>query len=123
MFTNNLTNLILNADSYKTSHYLQYPPNSEYVSSYVEARRGDYPVVFFGLQAFVKEYLITPITQKDIDDAQAVIVAHGLPFNRDGWQRLLDKHQGRLPLRIQAVAEGSIIPTGNVLCQVVNTDP
>lgn len=54
MYTGNLNNLILNSDSYKTSHWLQYPPGSEYMSSYVEARKGDHDVLFFGLQALSK---------------------------------------------------------------------
>ena len=84
MYTSNFNNLILNSDSYKTSHWVQYPAGSEYMSSYVEARKGDYDVVFFGLQAFIKEYLSTPITQQDIDEAELVIQAHGLTFNRAG---------------------------------------
>ncbi len=52
MYSSNFNNLILNSDSYKTSHWLQYPPDSQYMSSYVEARKGDHDVVFFGLQAF-----------------------------------------------------------------------
>ncbi|PNK61307.1 nicotinate phosphoribosyltransferase [Psychrobacter sp. FDAARGOS_221] len=123
MYTSNLTNLILNADSYKTSHWLQYPPNSEYMSSYVEARKGDIDVLFFGLQAYIKEYLAKPITVADIDEAETVITAHGLPFNRQGWERLVEKHGGYLPVRIQAVPEGSIIPVSNVVCQIINTDP
>lgn len=123
MFTNNLANLILNADSYKASHWLQYPPHSEYMSSYIEARRGDYPVVFFGLQAFIKEYLSKPLTTQNIDEAETMITAHGLPFNRAGWETIVSKHNGYLPIRIQAVAEGSIIPVSNVVCQIVNTDP
>ncbi len=126
MFTNNFNNFILNTDSYKTSHWLQYPPNTEYVSSYIEARGGNNSfenVLFFGLQAYIKEYLSKPITQSDIDEAKTIFSAHGVPFNEAGWQRLIDKHQGYLPLRIQAVPEGMVIPTGQVLCQVVNTDP
>lgn len=126
MFTNNFNNFILNTDSYKTSHWLQYPPNTEYVSSYIEARGGNNSfenVLFFGLQAYIKEYLSKPITQSDIDEAKVIFSAHGVPFNEAGWQRLIDKHQGYLPLRIQAVPEGMVIPTGQVLCQVVNTDP
>ncbi|WP_338412154.1 nicotinate phosphoribosyltransferase [Psychrobacter raelei] len=123
MFTANFNNLILNSDSYKTSHWLQYPPGSEYMSSYVEARKGDYDVVFFGLQAFIKEYLNKPITTADIDDAELVIKAHGLPFNRSGWERLVEKHNGYLPIRIQAVPEGSLVPVSNVVCQIINTDP
>lgn len=123
MYTSNLNNLILNSDSYKTSHWVQYPSGSEYLSSYIEARKGDYDVVFFGLQAFIKEYLSTPITHQDIDEAEKVIQAHGLTFNRAGWEHLIEKHDGYLPLRIQAVPEGSIVPVSNVVCQVINTDP
>jgi len=44
------TNPILNVDSYKTSHFLQYPPGAEIVSSYIESRGGRYAdSVFFGL--------------------------------------------------------------------------
>ncbi|MFW2176736.1 MULTISPECIES: nicotinate phosphoribosyltransferase [unclassified Moraxella] len=127
MFSQNFSNLILNTDSYKTSHWVQYPPNTEYVSSYIEARGTSTNafdnVLFFGLQAFLKEYLTKPITQTDIDEAKTVLTAHGVPFNETGWQRLLDKYDGYLPLRIQAVPEGTVVATGQVLCQVVNTDP
>ncbi|MBP2279938.1 nicotinamide phosphoribosyltransferase [Psychrobacter sp. PL19] len=123
MYTSNLNNLILNSDSYKTSHWVQYPAGSEYLSSYVEARGGDYDVVFFGLQAFIKEYLSTPITHQDIDEAEKIIHAHGLTFNRVDWERLVDKHGGYLPLRIEAIPEGTIAPVSNVVCQIVNTDP
>ena len=85
MYTSNLSNLILNSDSYKTSHWLQYPPGSEYMSSYVEARKGDYDVVFFGLQAYIKEYLSTPITTSDIDEAELVIKHMAYPLTaQDG---------------------------------------
>lgn len=33
------------------------------------------------------------------------------------------KHDGRLPIRIKAVPEGRIVPRGNVLFTVENTDP
>ena len=63
-------NPILNVDSYKTSHYLQYPPGAEVVSSYVESRGGDYDqTVFFGLQVFLKECLSKPITREHIEEA------------------------------------------------------
>lgn len=126
-FSTNFNNFILNTDSYKTSHWVQYPPNTEYVSSYIEARGASTNafdnVLFFGLQAFLKEYLSKPITQADIDEAKIVLSAHGVPFNEAGWQRLLEVHDGYLPLRIQALPEGTVVPTGQVLCQVMNTDP
>ncbi len=118
-------NLILNTDSYKHSHFLQYPPNTEYISSYIEARENsdfDYSM-FFGLQAFLKETLSKPITQVDIAEAEMIVTAHGLPFNRRGWQMILDKHAGFLPIEIQALPEGSVVRAGTPMVQVVNTDP
>lgn len=117
-------NLILNIDSYKASHYLQYPPKTEFVSSYIESRGGKYAEgVFFGLQIFLKQYLSKPISAADIDEAEEILTAHGLPFSRENWEYILNEHDGFLPLRVQAVPEGYVIPTQNVICQVINTDP
>lgn len=118
------TNIILNTDSYKYSHAPQYPKGTQYVHSYVESRGGDYDKsLFFGLQAFVKKYLLTPITQRDIDEAEALITAHGEPFNRAGWDRILKVHKGFIPVKIRSVAEGVLVPVKNVLLTVENTDP
>ncbi len=117
-------NILLKTDSYKASHWLQYRPGTEYISSYIESRGGKWDeTVFFGLQIFLKEYLTTPITQEMIDEAAEFWSAHGEPFNKDGWEYILKKHGGMLPVRIQAVPEGTVVPTSNVLVQVVNTDP
>lgn len=117
-------NLLLRTDSYKASHWLQYPPGASRVHSYIESRGGVFPAtVFFGLQAYLKEYLSTPVTQGDVDEAAALFAVHGEPFNRAGWQLLLDRYQGRLPVEIRAVAEGTVVPTGNPLVTIENTDP
>lgn len=119
-----MQNLILNTDSYKTSHFVQYPQGAEFVSSYIESRGGVHAsTVFFGLQMFIKQYLTKPITLADIDEAEMICAAHGVPFNRDGWMHILTAHNGYLPLEIEAVPEGTEVPTGNVLVQVINTDP
>lgn len=104
--------------------FKQYPAGTTGVYSYIESRGGRYDqTVFFGLQAFIKEYLLEPITQDDIDIAEEIITAHGEPFNRSGWQYILDKHNGYLPVVIKAVPEGMIIPVKNVLATIENTDP
>jgi len=115
--------ILLDTDSYKVSMWKQYPPGTEYVSSYVEARKNPWKqVTFFGLQQILEE-LATPITAEDVDYADKIWTAQGLPFNRKGWMRIVEKHEGRLPLRIQAAPEGTRMKHGNVLVQVVNTDP
>ena len=121
----NLTNLVLNTDSYKFSHYLQYPPETRAISSYVEARgHSEQPeVLFFGLQMFLKEYLSKPVTMQDVDEAEEIVTAHGLPFNRDGWTHIVKRHGGFLPLLIEALPEGALVRRGVPVAQVVNTDP
>jgi nicotinamide phosphoribosyltransferase len=115
---------ILNTDSYKVGMNLMYPPGTTGVYSYIESRGGRYDrTVVFGLQAFIKEYLLEPITQSDIDIADEILTAHGEPFNRAGWQYILDKHAGYLPVVIRAVPEGTVVPVRNVLATIENTDP
>jgi nicotinamide phosphoribosyltransferase len=102
----------------------QYPAGTTGVYSYIESRGGRYDrTVFFGLQAFIKEYLLQPITQADIEIAEEILTAHGEPFNRQGWQYILDKHGGFLPVVIRAVPEGTVVPVKNVLATIENTDP
>jgi nicotinamide phosphoribosyltransferase len=119
----NLTSMVTRTDSYKFSQFLQYPEGTTHVSSYIESRGGEDESVFFGLQAFIKEYLMTPITMNDVKRAEQVVQAHGLPFNREGWEIIVNEYGGKLPLEIQAVPEGTVMGTRNVQVQVVNTDP
>ena len=121
---NRKPNIILNSDSYKYSQFNQYPPGTEYVYSYIESRGGSWDsTVFFGLQAFIKEYLLEPVTMEDIDEAEEIILAHGEPFYREGWEYIVEKLGGKLPIVIKAAPEGCIIPTKNVLATIENTDP
>ncbi len=119
-----MVNPILNTDSYKASHYLQYPAGTEQVFSYVEARGGPYAdALFFGLQAILKTEFARPVTRPDIEEAEDVLTAHGLPFHKAGWDLLLDRHGGHLPLEIRAQPEGMLAPIHLPMMSVVNTDP
>jgi nicotinamide phosphoribosyltransferase len=117
-------NLILNTDSYKLSHFGFEEPGTTKMVSYIEARDGgEYDeTIFFGLQYFIRKYMETRVTRSMVDQAEKIISAHGLPFNREGWDYIVDKLGGRLPLRIRAVKEGTLVPTGNVLATIENTD-
>ena len=117
-------NIILNTDSYKASHYLQYPPNAKFVSGYVESRGGIFKdSLFFGLQYVLKKYFNKPITMEDIEEAESIFVPHGEPFNKEGWTRIVKEFGGYLPLEIQAIPEGTVMPVKNVMMQVKNTFP
>lgn len=117
-------NPILDVDSYKASHWLQYPPNTTAMYSYLESRGGKYPVtVFFGLQYILKEYLTRPIESWMVDEAVSFFAAHGVPFNEAGWRYIAEDLNGRLPIRISAVPEGTVVPVHNVLMTIESTDP
>lgn len=117
-------NPITATDSYKASHWVQYPPDVTNMYSYFESRGGRYhSTVFFGLQYFLKQYLTQPVTQAHIEEAAAFFEAHGEPFNREGWDYLVKTYDGKLPVRIRAVPEGTVVPVSNVLFDVELTVP
>lgn len=118
----NLENLIIDTDSYKASHFKQYPPCTEGLFAYLESRGGEYDhTVFFGLQYLLKRYLIKAPTMQDVDEAAVFFRAHGEPFPYEAWMKIA--RQKYIPLRIRAVPEGTVVPTGNVLMTVESTDP
>lgn len=118
-----IENPILNTDSYKASHWTQYPPGTDDTFFYAESRGGEYnQTLWFGLQAILKGNL-RPITHDDVDEAAALFAAHGEPFNESGWRYIVDEHKGNLPLRIRAAPEGMVVPVHNALYTVEPTDP
>lgn len=121
------TNILYQSDSYKISHWKQYPPGTEKVYSYFESRGGKFKkTLFFGLQYLLKEYLIGKrVTLEDIEDAASFYRDHfGRDlFNREGWTYIAQEHGGKLPVSIKAVPEGSLVDTQNVLMTIENTDP
>ncbi|EPJ43703.1 MAG: putative nicotinate phosphoribosyltransferase [Osedax symbiont Rs1] len=90
--------------------------------SYIESRGGVFDsTLFFGLQKALLDLNKHFPNWDDFAEAKALAIAHGVPFNERGWHDLIEL--GYFPIEIRAVAEGSIIPTKNVLVTVVNTDP
>lgn len=115
--------IILSTDSYKFSHWIQYPQNTTAMYSYLESRGGKYnKIVFFGLQYYLQKFLTKRITVDDVNEANEFAKLHGVPFNYDGWLRIATVLNGKLPLKIKAVPEGSIIPIKNVLLTIESTD-
>lgn len=121
-------NLLLLADAYKYAHYKLYMPGTTRIYSYLESRGGAFKTtVFYGLQYFLKEYLEgKAFTKNDVDEAEALLTAvfgRTDVFKRENFDYILEKHEGRLPVRIKAVAEGSVVPIHNALMIIENTDP
>ncbi|AJC49355.1 nicotinate phosphoribosyltransferase [Allofrancisella guangzhouensis] len=120
-------NILLMTDSYKHSHPFQYPKDTSYLHFYLESRGANNAtlgsqVKFFGLQYYIKKYLSKQITTDMLDEAENVLKAHGLPFHRQGFEKIIKNYNGFLPVRIRAVKEGSIVPVNNVLMTIESTD-
>lgn len=114
---------VLDSDSYKFGHYRMLPENVNYVCSYGEARSDERwrHAVFFGLQAWLKT--LRPVTRQDVEEARELAIPHCGVFNYDGWMRIVNEFGGVLPIAIEALAEGTVVPNRNALYQVHNTLP
>ena len=118
------TNPILACDSYKLSHAFSYPSNIVGMHSYIEARTaGRHIIVPFGLQMWLQKTLTEQVTMDHIAEAEAFATAHGEPFNRYGWEKVVMQYDGYLPVTIRAVPEGTPVPSGNALVTIECTDP
>jgi nicotinamide phosphoribosyltransferase len=121
-------NLLLLADAYKYSHHKLYLPGTTKIYSYLESRGGAFPeTVFYGLQYFLNEYLRDEaFTKENIDEAEELldgVFGRSDVFKRANFEYILRKYHGKLPVKIKAVAEGSVVPVHNVLMTIENTDP
>lgn len=120
-------NICLLTDSYKVTHHAFYPKNTEKLYSYLESRVGSEfnKTIFYGLQYIIKKYLEGQvITPEKVNQANSLINTHiGEDiFNYDGWMYIADELDGKLPIEIKAVEEGTPVEVGNVLMTVENTD-
>jgi nicotinamide phosphoribosyltransferase len=122
----NFASPVFDTDSYKLSHYKQYPAGTTNVSSYIEARSpwgdGKYNV-FFGLQIELAKLQGQVVTQQDLDEAKEMLAEHGYEINTVGWQHIIDKHNGVLPVEIDALDEGILVPVSVPQLRIKATDP
>ena len=81
--------------------------------------------IFFGLQYIIKKYLEGAVVTEDmVTEADKLIETHIGPdiFNYDDWMYIANDLDGKLPIEIKAVPEGTPVDVGNVLMTAVNTD-
>lgn len=123
-----MENIILMADAYKYSHHKLYYPGTTKIYSYLESRGGKFEeTVFYGLQYYLKTFLEgAVITKEKIDEAEVFlkgVFGRDDVFDRSKFDYILEKHGGKLPVRIKAVPEGSVVPVSNLLMTIESTDP
>ncbi|MBI5389859.1 DUF5598 domain-containing protein [Candidatus Woesearchaeota archaeon] len=82
-------------------------------------------IVLFGLTDYIRNHLTKPITMEDIDRTEAFMsTAHAfggaLPFDRTPWERVVIEYGGYLPIKIEALPEGSTFYPNEVPVQVTS---
>lgn len=122
-------------DGYKVGHIFQYPDKTELVYSNETPRcsriKGIDEVVGFGLQYFIKEYLIKQWNEKFFGKPKEEVVVkykrridNYLGKDCITYKHIEDLHDlGYLPLEIKALPEGSLIPLKVPFFTIVNTKP
>lgn len=124
-------------DGYKLDHRRQYPKGTEYVYSNWTPRSNEYfkeakdGCVVFGIQYFIKKYLIEYFNKHffNLDEEYAVEsfrrrIDTFLGENNVGTEHIRELHRlGYLPVRIKALPEGSICPIRVPMLTIINTDP
>lgn len=128
-------NPLFYTDMYKTGHHLQYPKGTEYVYSNLTARysrlEGMDKVVVFGIQWFLKEFLIDRFHDDFFSEKKEDVVREytrrintSLGPNKIGTAHLEALHDlGYLPLKIKALPEGTLCPLRVPILTIVNTKP
>lgn len=124
--------LLARTDMYKYSHFLQYPPNLTKISSYIEPRKAkgfdwaldptNVEVVSLGVQPFVIEKMLDPITHAHVDAAKILAESAGEPFNEAGFRLIVDKWGGFWPVTIRSLIEGTVFTPSVAQVQVTSAD-
>ena len=108
---------LLDTDSYKLSHAAMYP-EAKRMTAYFTFRDpltpDDHRIVFCGMRHIYETLLSRRITTADILDADAYLAKHsagGKPFAypRDLWLYVVEKLDGRIPLRVLTLREGETV--------------
>ncbi|MCU0614888.1 MAG: nicotinamide phosphoribosyltransferase domain-containing protein [Desulfobacterales bacterium] len=122
-------------DGYKADHRRQYPKGTEYVYSNFTPRQtrleGVDKIIFFGLQYFVKEYLIDRWNKGFFErPLEEVLRQYKRRMNNYlgpdaiDFDHIAELHElGYLPIKIKALAEGTLVPIGIPVLTIINTMP
>ena len=130
------TNALLLCDTYKTCHDRMYPNSLNTLVSYWVPRKSMFQneenqkMVFFGLQAFIQEYLVEYFDKNffkvPLEDVLATYRKYlNIQLGEGNYDidKIVNLHNlGYLPLRIDAIPEGSKVNMGIPCIRVTNTN-
>lgn len=126
---------ILLKDGYKVGHKFQYPEGTTLVYSNLTPRKSRnadiQEIVFFGLQYFVKEYLVRQFNENFFNKPKEEVLRvyarrmdNYLGKDSISYEHIAALHDlGYLPLEIKALPEGMLVPMRVPVFTIKNTVP
>ena len=124
---------LLLSDTYKQCHDRMYPTGLIKLVSYWVPRKSmletQIKMVFFGLQAFIKEYLIEyfndnffALTKDEVLELYTDSMDIQIGRKNYDLDKIIKLHSlGYLPLQIRAIPEGTLVPMGVPCIEITNT--
>lgn len=129
----NDTMALLLSDTYKQCHDRMYPKGLTKLVSYWVPRKSmlekQNKMVFFGLQAFIREYLMEyfqknffELSKEEMLDLYTASMDIQIGRKNYDLEKLEELHElGYLPLEIRALPEGTLVPMGVPCIEITNT--
>ena len=128
----------LMVDAYQASHYNQIPSGMEnFQCSQLVHRKsitpGDHRIVSAGVFPFVQWLKEVRVTQEDIQEADEFYKTFSAsvrepyykpyPWPKEMFQTIVDKYNGKIPITVQALVDGSVHYVGEPSVQVFTDEP
>lgn len=111
-------NPIMLTDSYNLSHYFLKENVDKEISLIFNRNR---PMILNGFSQVVYDLVNKPITLKMVVEAQDQALNMNMPFPAKMWLRVVNELDGCLPLKIEALPDGSWVPKNTPFAKIQNT--
>jgi len=79
------------------------------------------PMILYGFNEIVINLLNTKIEVDMVAEAEEYAKKMGMIFPTQVWYDVVEKEKGWIPLRVQALKDGTWVPKGTPFAQVMNT--
>jgi nicotinamide phosphoribosyltransferase len=111
----------------KSVYYVTFRKKLNTINPHIYSKE-DNRIIFIGLQRILEKLFYAPITHAEIDEtkrflAHAKVTLDGFKeyeFPEEIWRRVVDEFEGRPPIKIKAVREGSVIYPNEPAIQIIS---
>lgn len=111
----------------KSVYYVTFRKNLHTINPHIYSKE-DNRIIFIGLQRILEKLFYEPITHEEIDEtkrflAHAKVTTEGFKeyeFPEEIWRKVVDEFNGRPPIKIRAVREGSVVYPNEPAIEIIS---